>query len=616
MKYTRKTNGGFRSLIPKIASQTAPEVNNQLTSMLSVLAKDKMPFDYIKATQKIRNPIPSNIYIPWELQLQQCAFLSRLAYCPSAILLEGVKQGMECHADDMNNLITELESKYYLDENDNNNFGNLFIKTIDNSAPTPTQNAMCGEFFPKSGCTLLQYYNESSKINSEPTLYVCFKGSSSMKDFGNDLNASPFFLSLIPGLSYKDKEGNTISKKGQCHYGFYNHMRDELVEILQKIGGYIGTLGSIKKGSTGRIVVTGHSLGGAMATICAFILANLKEQGQIAKDLPLHCITFGAPKVFDDIGRNEFNAFLNDGSLTLDRIWVTGDVIPNIPPTLSHPGYKVLRLRNDGQLTGRMPDIGKIRAIFCADPLPLSYNNAILHWDYTNPYTLPRGSIAVDPAQVAAAAAADKGGIDGLPTGPSTNNSNNSNSNGPQKGGGAFNAFKQGLAGAKQGIAEVKARKEASMLYKQNTLNKYPNGIQYVCTSFGCHGGYMNIGFMNALRVPLVFRKKNYFRPMRVIRKEPTIRTTFLVENGHWYGPGKNIYIQIVSQMQAAPAPTVPQPVSPATPATPEQPVIVTNATGGPPQLGYPEGQQGGKRRSKTKSYRVINKKMKTRKNK
>ena len=122
----------------------------------------------------------------------------------------------------------------------------------------------------------------------------------------------------------------------------------------------------LNKLNTERIFITGHSLGGAYASLFTFILAEAK----ISNILPIlnniksfHIISYGAPTLLSDSARNTFNRHLDSGLITLDRVVSqmvpsliastqlltsggTGllgpnDVVATIPAGYSHPGYRL-----------------------------------------------------------------------------------------------------------------------------------------------------------------------------------------------------------------------------------------------------------------------------------
>lgn len=89
-----------------------------------------------------------------------------------------------------------------------------------------------------------------------------------------------------------------------CHEGFYEmylSVRDQIRGLLNE---------------TVDLEITGHSLGGALATIAAYDLA--KERPWVT--------TFGAPRVFDPTG-----ATLLDKTVNFTRIFNTEDVVPTVP---------------------------------------------------------------------------------------------------------------------------------------------------------------------------------------------------------------------------------------------------------------------------------------------
>lgn len=127
-----------------------------------------------------------------------------------------------------------------------------------------------------------QYYSLILKNK----LLIIFRGSSSIKDFLIDSN---FFLNEIPSEV-------SLIKGLKCHSGFLIQFLSAF-ESLQEI-----TLNCDKD-----IVILGHSLGGALATICAFSL----KTGSLNTDRDVQCITFGSPRVGNSKFKEEFNKNVN-----------------------------------------------------------------------------------------------------------------------------------------------------------------------------------------------------------------------------------------------------------------------------------------------------------------
>ena len=79
--------------------------------------------------------------------------------------------------------------------------------------------------------------------------------------------------------------------------------------------------------------IAGHSLGGALATLCAFdIAAAVKEAGAVAESgraIDVCCYTFGAPRTGNRAFRNDFNELVpNCWGIINDQVW-------------EHPGFGV-----------------------------------------------------------------------------------------------------------------------------------------------------------------------------------------------------------------------------------------------------------------------------------
>eukprot|EP00611_Tribonema_gayanum_P026871 TRINITY_DN64_c1_g2_i1.p1 TRINITY_DN64_c1_g2~~TRINITY_DN64_c1_g2_i1.p1 ORF type:complete len:482 (-),score=202.53 TRINITY_DN64_c1_g2_i1:645-2042(-) len=84
----------------------------------------------------------------------------------------------------------------------------------------------------------------------------------------------------------------------------------------------------------GRIMVTGHSLGGALATLCGYDVAQMEWGGGGAA--PAYAVTWASPRVGNDAFRDDMNAKIR-GHV---RVANDGDVVPTVPPKMgySHTG--------------------------------------------------------------------------------------------------------------------------------------------------------------------------------------------------------------------------------------------------------------------------------------
>lgn len=143
-----------------------------------------------------------------------------------------------------------------------------------------------------------------NQLNSD-RLYIVFRGSDKSVDWINNFE---FRQQIYP---YGD--GNT---EVQFHRGFmmaYFAVRKQLLEAMDKFVGQ-------------RVIVTGHSLGGALATIAALdIQYNLGQQ----RDLSFEVYTFGSPRVGNQAMVDSYN-----GRIPYSYRFVNGwDVVTRIPRT-------------------------------------------------------------------------------------------------------------------------------------------------------------------------------------------------------------------------------------------------------------------------------------------
>jgi len=205
-----------------------------------------------------------------------------------------------------------------------------------------------------------------SNISRLPTIQrndmvIVFKGSSTIKNFKHDLYSqfTPADLGSImpPGTSMS----STTTK---------NYVPAAFVKPILKVWEFIKA--EISQKNPSRVFITGHSLGGAYASLLTFILA---ECGRVffKSVKSFHLVTFGSPTLLGDGARNTFNAHLDSGYVTLDRVVSYGkvagqtvtDIVPSIPVGFSHPGFQPLRTEfYPESKTGRAYNLETIRKVF------------------------------------------------------------------------------------------------------------------------------------------------------------------------------------------------------------------------------------------------------------
>jgi hypothetical protein len=134
----------------------------------------------------------------------------------------------------------------------------------------------------------------------DQSIYVVFRGSTSMKNFVDDMN---FFQTPYPYCA-----------ECSVHRGFFAANNAVIKDIIYEVQRLNNLFPSFS------IVVTGHSLGAAVATLCAI---DLIETG--LKNVKL--VNFGSPRV----GDIETAAYISDRLVDKFRITNHKDLIPHLP---------------------------------------------------------------------------------------------------------------------------------------------------------------------------------------------------------------------------------------------------------------------------------------------
>jgi hypothetical protein len=143
-------------------------------------------------------------------------------------------------------------------------------------------------------------------INSvQKMIVMSFKGT---KSFRNWLSNLQFKLTDLPV---------TDGKEIQVHSGF-NEAVDAIYPQVR-----LAVLNAVRKYPSYKLVSTGHSLGGAMATLLAFKVA---QEGIIRWE-NIKIITFGQPRV----GNKAFADYLNSKPLSIARVTTKGDLVSTSP---------------------------------------------------------------------------------------------------------------------------------------------------------------------------------------------------------------------------------------------------------------------------------------------
>ncbi|KAF8088513.1 hypothetical protein N665_0538s0014 [Sinapis alba] len=163
---------------------------------------------------------------------------------------------------------------------------------------------------------------------------IAFRGTEQTK--WKDLQTD---LMLVPVGLNPERIGGDFKEEVQVHSGFlsaYDSVRIRIISLLKMAIGYIDDVA--EREDKWHVYVTGHSLGGALATLMAIELASsqLAKRGAITVSM----YNFGSPRV----GNKKFADVYNQKVKDSWRVVNHRDIIPTVPRLMgychvAHPVY-------------------------------------------------------------------------------------------------------------------------------------------------------------------------------------------------------------------------------------------------------------------------------------
>ena len=334
----------------------------------------------------------------YEHTLYVMAQLSRLVYCDTGIMWKCIQDSLGLSNDVVNKVISAYDKKFSDKRkipitSQPGDGANRPMESYSLFPSKATDNTNKFGTYVSTADDMTCVFLKGSKIKNNPNsifqpsdIIVSFKGSSTVDNFKHDLMSQITSADLGKLLQ---SIGVTVDNGQSGNYvtgAFVSPLVHAWTALMQALNEHVAASGS----DAGRLFLTGHSLGGAYASLFAFILAEGKVGGTIpamAMISSIHLITFGAPCILQDHARNTFNRHLDSGLITLDRVvsqkvsarsaatqvlmgGVGGpnDVIPTIPVGFSHPGYRpLIPLKNSyPESKGRPYSIDNIRKFYGA----------------------------------------------------------------------------------------------------------------------------------------------------------------------------------------------------------------------------------------------------------
>lgn len=271
--------------------------------------------------------------------------LARLVYCDSAIIEEVLKSDVfGTKSSLVNDLITATDKKWGPKRKQAGETPRPMLSYIGPVVSKKTGAGIARYVSTPDDVTFLflsgSHLTKKNGFFQQGDVILSFKGSSTVENFKHDLYSQFTRAEISPGCFVPGS--------------FLKHLKSNLDIIKLGLTDFKPT----------RLFITGHSMGGAYATLLSYLLL-LEGVGY-----PIHLVTFGSPTIMADAARNQFNQFLDSGKVTLDRvvssyIGKVADIIPSTPAGFSHPGFQPLRTELYPETkTGRAYHIDALKKVF------------------------------------------------------------------------------------------------------------------------------------------------------------------------------------------------------------------------------------------------------------
>jgi hypothetical protein len=168
------------------------------------------------------------------------------------------------------------------------------------------------------------------------TIFIVYRGTASFKGITSYINF------------------NTFNKNGPCDSdeafipGIFKITTEAIHTLLESVF-YLAThfLKATANNSV-KVLATGHSLGGAMASIFAYLYTGIRNNNKsdisnlsvLSKQIV--CISVGAPRCINDATLKKYNHFINQNLIMYRRLVTKGDPVPQMPHKAyfgyHHPG--------------------------------------------------------------------------------------------------------------------------------------------------------------------------------------------------------------------------------------------------------------------------------------
>ena len=134
------------------------------------------------------------------------------------------------------------------------------------------------------------------------TIFASFRGSVNIQNWIDNIHVSQI-----------QPYNNTDISVEKGFYNLFTNLKDDVIKEIQDVS---------KKYNTRELLITGHSLGGALSTLLTFEMLYVENT-----NMNIKLITFGSPRV----GNEYFVSIFNEYSIYCNRITHYYDMVPHIP---------------------------------------------------------------------------------------------------------------------------------------------------------------------------------------------------------------------------------------------------------------------------------------------
>jgi hypothetical protein len=156
------------------------------------------------------------------------------------------------------------------------------------------------------------------------SIFIIYRGTASVKGITSYINF------------------NTFNKNGPCDNddayipGIFKITSEAIHTLIESISYLATNFLKASKPNSVKLIATGHSLGGAMATIFSYLYlgirnSNLSNQYLSMLSKQIVCISVGAPRCINASTLKKFNHFMTQNMIMYRRLVTKGDPVPLMP---------------------------------------------------------------------------------------------------------------------------------------------------------------------------------------------------------------------------------------------------------------------------------------------